>query len=93
MTPATTSGFDSIDRQLDIPVEHQPRLEEVAHPERRVARLQGADRLALVGHESGHVHEPGDLLRRAGDRDHATAVGVAHEHDGPVDLVDDRSEI
>src|SRR3954467_5748473 len=63
-----------VDRQLDTTIGQRPWLEEVAHRERRIARLQVGDRLALVGHESGHIHQPGDLVRRAGDGDYATAV-------------------
>jgi hypothetical protein len=63
-----------VDRQLDTSIGQRPWLEEVAHRERRIARLQVGDRLALVGHESGHIHQAGDLVRRAGDRDYATAV-------------------
>jgi hypothetical protein len=36
--------------------------------------LEVVDRLTLVGRDAGDVHEPGDLVRAAGDRDHRTAV-------------------
>ena len=45
--------------------------------------LEVVDRLALVGHDARDVHEPGYLVRAAGDRDHSAAVRVADEHDGP----------
>ncbi len=84
-----------VDRHLDTAVRQRPRLEEVTttHDVRRKARLQVSDRFALVGRESGHVHEPYDLLRGSGDGDHAPAVRMADEHDRPIDLVDDRAEI
>jgi hypothetical protein len=66
------------------------RAHERAHRERREASLQVVDRLALVGRDAGDVHEPGDLVRAAGDRDHGAAVRMADEHHGTFDLVDDR---
>ena len=47
----------------------------------------------LVGRDAGDVHEPGDLVRAAGDRDHSTAVRVADEDDGAVELVDNRRRV
>ena len=82
-----------VDRQLDAPVGQRPRLEEVPHRERREAGLQVGDRLARVGHECVDVHERGDLVRDARDRDHAAGVRVADEDDGAVELVDDGFEI
>src|SRR6266851_4969593 len=68
-------------------------LEEVPHRERREAALQVGDRLADVGHESGDIHERGDLVRGARDRDHAAGIRVAYEDDGAVELGDDSFEI
>jgi hypothetical protein len=69
------------------------RVHERAHRERRKAPLEVVDGLALVGRDAGDVHEPGDLVRAAGNRDHGTAVRVAHEEDGAVELVDDRRRV
>jgi hypothetical protein len=55
--------------------------------------LQVVHRLAFVRHERGHIDEAGDLVRGARDRDHATGVRMAHEHDRAVELVDDRPEV
>jgi hypothetical protein len=45
--------------------------------------LPVVDRLALAGHDPCDLHEPGYLVRAAGDRDHSAVVGMSHEHDGP----------
>ena len=50
--------------------------------------LKVGDRLSLVRSEAGDVDQPGYLLRAAGDGDHRAAVGMADEHHGPVELVD-----
>src|SRR2546430_1687138 len=63
------------------------------HCERREAALQVGDGLAHVGHESSDVHERGDLVRGARDRDHGAGIRVADEDDGSVELVDDSFEI
>ncbi len=82
-----------VDRQLGASAGQRPRLEEVPHCERREAALQVGDRLAHVGHESGDIHERGDLVRAARDRDHAAGIRVADEDDGAVELGDDGFEI
>jgi CBS domain-containing protein len=46
--------------------------------------------LTGLGRETGDVHEPGDVTRAGSDvGDDRAAVGVTHEHDGPVDRADD----
>ena len=82
-----------VDRDLHTAVGQLQRLNERTHGERREAALEVVDRLALVGHDAGDVHEPGYLVRAAGDRDHSAAVRMAHEHDGPVELVDQRLRV
>jgi hypothetical protein len=82
-----------VDRQLRTAVGQRPRLQDVAHRKRRKALLKVADRLALVGSEAGDVDEPGHLLQAAGDGDHRAAVGMADEHHGSVELVDQSLQI
>ena len=99
MNAASASGMSAaktswnragVDRHLYAAVGQLRRAHERAHRERREARLEVVDRLALVGRDAGDVDEPGDLLRAAGDRDHSAAVRMADEDGGAVDLVDDR---
>jgi hypothetical protein len=79
-----------VDRHLYAAVGQLRRAHERAHRERREASLQVVDRLAHVGRDAGDVHEPGDLVRAASNRDHRAAIRVADEHHGTFDLVDDR---
>src|SRR5262249_10643863 len=79
-----------VDRHLYAAVGQLRRAHERAHGERRKASLQVVDRLALVGHNAGDVHEPGYLVRAAGHSNHSTAIRMADEHHGTFDLVDDR---
>jgi len=67
-------------------------LDERPFGEVREAALEVVERLALVGQDAGDVHEASYLVRVAGDGDHG-AVGSADEHDGSVELVEQRRRI
>jgi hypothetical protein len=62
-------------------------------PRRRELGLEVGQVLALVGSETGDVHEADDIIGRAGRPDDRTAVGMGDQQDRTVDLGDHGLEV
>jgi hypothetical protein len=79
---------ESVGRQLSLEA-HRSVFRARVHPRPQLRPAEARHRLAALGHHGGNVDQvPHVLLTRRGIGDDHATVGVPHENDGPVLLVE-----